>query len=86
MAYDTPYTPKNNTGSLFKNEKQTEAHPDYKGQAMIGGVEMWMSAWIKESIKGTKFMSFNFQPKDQQSAPKKAAAPAAPDFDDDMPF
>lgn len=83
MAYEQ----RDNSGSLFKNDrKEKDNHPDYKGQAMVGGVEMWMSAWIKESANGTKFMSFSFQPKDQQAAPKKAAAPAAPDFDDDMPF
>ena len=85
MAYEQ----RDNSGSLFKNDrKETANHPDYKGTAMVGGVEMWMSAWIKESANGTKFMSFSFQPKDQQATPKKAAAPAAPtdDFLDDMPF
>jgi uncharacterized protein (DUF736 family) len=86
MAYEQ----RDNSGSLFKNDrKEKETHPDYKGTAMVGGVEMWMSAWLKTASNGSKFMSFSFQPKDQQAAqptPKKAAAPAAPDFDDDMPF
>ena len=85
MAYEI----RPNSGSLFKNDrKESENHPDYKGTALINGVEMWMSSWLKTGANGTKFMSFNFQPKEQQAAPKKAAAPTAPadDFLDDLPF
>ena len=86
MAYEI----RPNSGSLFKNEKQKENHPDYKGSAMINGVEMWMSAWLKTGANGTKFMSFSFQPKEQQQAQPaaraKPAPAAAPEFDDDMPF
>jgi uncharacterized protein (DUF736 family) len=88
MAYEQ----RDNSGSIFKNDKQKENHPDYKGSAMINGVEMWMSSWLKTSANGTKFMSFSFQPKEQQAqqpaarqAAKQAPAPA-PEFDDDMPF
>ena len=77
MAYEI----RPNSGSLFKNEKQKETHPDYKGSAMINGVEMWMSAWLKTGANGTKFMSFSFQPKEQQQAAPPAARPAP-----DMPF
>ena len=88
MAYEQ----RDNSGSLFKNDrKEKETHPDYKGTAMVGGVEMWMSAWLKTASNGSKFMSFSFQPKDQQAAPqsqKQAARQPAPveDFNDDMPF
>lgn len=90
MAYEQ----RDNSGSLFKNDrKEKETHPDYKGSCMVGGVEMWMSAWLKTSGNGTKFMSFSFQPKDQQQAPvrqapaRQAPAPQAdPDFDSDLPF
>ena len=90
MAYEQ----RDNSGSLFKNDrKEKETHPDYKGSCMVGGVEMWMSAWLKTSGNGTKFMSFSFQPKEQQQAParqapaRQAPAPQAdPDFDSDLPF
>lgn len=90
MAYEQ----RDNSGSLFKNDKKTtEAQPDYRGEAMVNGQMMWMSAWLKTSAKGTKFMSFSFQPKDQQQAPVRQApakqAPAATfdaDFDSDLPF
>jgi len=84
---------RDNSGSIFRNEKkEKENHPDYKGSCMVGGVEMWMSSWLKVGANGTKFMSFSFQPKEQQAqqpaarqAVKQAPAPA-PEFDDDMPF
>jgi uncharacterized protein (DUF736 family) len=87
MAYEQ----RDNSGSLFKNDKkEKENHPDYKGSCMVGGVEMWMSSWLKTGANGTKFMSFSFQPKEQQQAQPaaraKPAPAAAPEFDDDMPF
>ncbi len=89
MAYEQ----RDNSGSLFKNDKkEKENHPDYKGSCMVGGVEMWMSSWLKTSGSGTKFMSFSFQPKEQQAQQPaarqavKQAPSAAPEFDDDMPF
>ena len=82
MEYDN-----NNTGALFKNErKQTEKHPDYNGSCEINGVEMWMSSWIKTSNKGQKFMSFSFNPKEVQAAPKPVQAADSVDDDDDIPF
>ena len=88
MAYEQ----RDNSGSLFKNErKEKESHPDYKGTCMVGGVEMWMSAWLKTGANGTKFMSFSFQPKDQQQAPARQTLPrqaphVEPDFIEDLPF
>ncbi len=74
-----------------KMTKGKETHPDYKGSCMVGGVEMWMSAWLKTGANGTKFMSFSFQPKDQQQAPARQtparqAPQAEPMLDDDLPF
>ena len=78
---------KNNAGALFKNEKrESENHPHYKGSAVIDGVEMWMSAWVKDSKTGAKYMSLSFSPK--QAAPattKPVSANLNPD-DDDLPF
>ena len=57
-----------NSGALFKNNRrENDKQPEYTGQVMVNGVEMWISAWIKESKKdGSKFFSLAFQPKDQQ--------------------
>lgn len=83
MAYEQ----KDMSGSLFKNDrKEKDTHADYRGSALIGGVEMWMDAWLNESSSGTKYMSLKFKPKD--AAATTSAQPAAfdSDLDDDVPF
>lgn len=55
-----------NSGALFKNDKDgNESRPDYKGSINVGGVDYWISSWLKTSKKGTKFMSLSVQPKDE---------------------
>ncbi len=54
---------RDNSGIMFVNDKKTkDAHPDRKGSATIGGVEYWVSGWIKEGDRG-KFLSLAFEPK-----------------------
>jgi uncharacterized protein (DUF736 family) len=73
----------NLSGALFKNDKkESERHPDYRGSCEINGTEFWISAWLKESKSGTKFMSLAFTPKDEQ----RAAPAVAETLDDDVPF
>jgi hypothetical protein len=80
------YTPKLNSGSLFRNQrKQTENHPDYTGSIMLEDGEHWLSAWLKESPNGTKYMSLSVgqlkgEPAAQAPtpAPAKAAYPQRP--------
>lgn len=56
-----------NRGVLFKNDKQgNENRPDYKGSINVNGQELWLSAWLKTSQAGNKFMSLSVQPKEQQ--------------------
>lgn len=95
------YQPKDMTGSLFKNDrKESDSHPDYKGSALIGGVDHWLDAWINEDRNGNKYMSLKLKPKDGgRAAPRQGggyqpreAHPGAHggeiprDFDDDVPF
>lgn len=94
MAYEQ----RDNSGSLFKNEKkEKDSHPDYTGNGMIDGREYWFSAWIKTAKNGSKFMSLAFKPKEEQHrepprpqprpAPKAAArANINADMDDEIPF
>jgi len=87
-----------NSGSLFKNDKKlSDMHPDYKGDGLINGKQVWISAWVKEGKNG-KFMSLSFTDKEavQQQGIAQAKAvftKAGPDvgdgagnFDDDIPF
>jgi uncharacterized protein (DUF736 family) len=86
-------------GALFKNDrKESEKHPDYKGSINVGGHDYWLSAWLKESRDGKKYMSLSVQLKDGKPAPV-AATPrrqeqAVPpprrsmkdEMDDEIPF
>lgn len=55
-----------NSGTLFINDrKKTEKHPDWKGEGLIGGVPMWISAWVKDGKRG-EFLSLSFEPKEPQ--------------------
>ena len=67
-----------NRGALFKNDKkEKDTHPDYRGSINVNGVDHWISAWLKTSRQGTKFMSLSVSPKKQANyapapAPRKA--------------
>ncbi len=86
MKYDNT-----NSGALFKNEKQKDTHPDYRGTINVNGVDFWISAWIKSSKAGQKYMSLSVQPKEAKDdrRPERGAQPAtapAGGFDDEIPF
>ena len=79
------YTHKENTGSLFKNDKrEKDTQPNAKGSALIDGVEYWISAWTNEGQKG-KFQSLAFERKDAAPA-KPAARRPSRDDSDEIPF
>jgi hypothetical protein len=80
---------KDNEGALFANDrKETEKHPDYKGDALIGGTQYYLSAWINTSKNGVKYMKTSYTPKEQASnAVVQQIQPAAKPFkDNDIPF
>jgi len=89
MAYDN-----SNSGILSRNDRKEQPnHPDFKGQINVGGVDYWLSGWVKERNDGSgKFFSLSVKPKDAPPAQKPAQparqpAPAS-GFDDmtDIPF
>lgn len=83
MAYEQ----KNNSGSIFKNDRKTQpSHPDYKGSALVGDKNMWVSAWVKESNGGKKFLSLSFTPKVQQEVPSGGFGAQSQDDGRDLPF
>lgn len=76
MAYEQ----KNNSGSLFKNDKKlTEKQPDYNGTLKIDGKDYKLAAWIRESKSGQKYFSISAQeinvvPSDNTSSPNQFGA------------
>jgi uncharacterized protein (DUF736 family) len=87
----TSFEQKDNSGALFKNDrKEKETHPDYRGTCMVNGVEMAMSAWLRTSKNGTKYMSFSFsEPYRKEQAPARQPATDFGGFDDggdEIPF
>ena len=57
------YKQRENSGILFKNDrKKTDVQPDYVGTINVGGVEFFISGWVKQGQK-TKFMSLSVKPK-----------------------
>ena len=69
-----------NSGVLFKNDKkQSDKQPDYRGNISVGGIEYWLSAWIKDGKKG-KFLSLAVTPREER---KKAVEAEGVPFDDD---
>jgi uncharacterized protein (DUF736 family) len=91
LAYEMKYM----SGSLFKNDrKETDTHPDYKGSALINGVEHWLDAWINTAKDGSKYMSLKMKPKEARGLPatNEHAGYTPPnttamiDLDDDVPF
>ena len=79
-------------GALFRNErKQKETQPEYTGQLNVGGVEYWLSAWVKTSKTGKKFFSLSVQEKQEKatSGHTPSSEPrhqADEPLDDDIPF
>ena len=86
MAYDH----KDNSGSLFKNDKgDNPSRPDYRGDCKIGGEVYEIAAWIKDGKNG-KFMSLSFKPKQDRTGATQSGggetAPAKEDLSDTIPF
>jgi hypothetical protein len=87
------YTPKDNTGTLFKNDKkESDSHPNARGSALIDGVEYWVDAWTNEDKNGNKYQKMTFKRKDAKGPGRdkaeawKAGQPRRHDEDDSAPF
>jgi len=60
------YQQKEGQGSLFKNDKQNDRQPDFKGTIMIKGITYEVAAWSRTSQNGREYISL-------QASEKQAA-------------
>jgi hypothetical protein len=75
---------RDNSGAVFVNDrKEKDAHPDRAGSATIGGVEYWVSGWLKKTKAGDPYLSLSFKRK--QEAPDRSK-PIGAALDDGVPF
>ena len=78
------------SGSLFKNERKEpdSKQPDYTGNARVNGELVDLSAWLKVSKGGKKYLSLAFKPPyvkpGQKPAPRNV--PPLDDDDETLPF
>jgi hypothetical protein len=75
----------NNRGSIWGNDRKTEdKHPDFRGQAEVGGVKYWVSAWKRKPDANPKApsLSFSFQVMDEEPVETKEQVVS----DDQIPF
>jgi len=75
-----PYEQRDNSGTLFVNDKKTDPKsslPDRKGDGVINGQKVWISAWIKQGKSG-EFLSLSFTPKEAGGSNAQPSKPDSP--------
>lgn len=89
------YQHKPDSGSIFRNDKrEKDTQPQMKGDALIDGVEYWVSAWTNQSQNsGERYQALKFTRKDEAAEKGMASvkattgmAPASDIVEDDIPF
>jgi len=61
---ETTYKHKENSGSVFLNDKEgNDRRPDYKGSADIGGEDYYVAMWRRETKDGKEYLSMSLEKK-----------------------
>ena len=72
---------RDNSLVLFKNDKkETDKHPDLKGQGQVNGKEYWVAGWKNVSEQGVGYIKLSLDLKDSIKEPN------AKEKDLDLPF
>jgi hypothetical protein len=76
------------SGALFRNDKKEKGdkRPDYKGTLDVQGTEYWLSAWIKTSKAGEKYMSVAVRQKDSEAREARRSKARDDDLDREIDF
>jgi uncharacterized protein (DUF736 family) len=82
------YEQRDNSGVLFaNNKKKNDREPDYRGDSMVNGQVVEVSAWSKPTKNGGLFLSLSFREKQEYRPSQREIAPERePGEDDDVPF
>jgi hypothetical protein len=76
-----------NRGALFRNQdKQKESDRDYSGSLNVGGIEYWISGWVRESKNGKKYLAIALKPKNEAAGANNPKAGGHTPFNDEIPF
>ena len=79
-----------NSGSVFKNDRKREGKKDadYTGSINVDGVDYWINGWLKKSEGKPSWLSLSVSPKEQKQ--QSSRKPKVDDFDsdneDEIPF
>jgi hypothetical protein len=84
MAYEM----RENSGSVFKNDRKREGKKDadYTGSINVDGVEYWINGWLKKSDDKPSWLSLSVSPKEKKASTKESAASFDDDDLDEIPF
>ena len=62
-----------NKGALFKNDKEHDRQPDFRGTVNVGGKDYQLAAWVKQSDKEGKYFSLSVSEAQKQTKQAVAA-------------
>ena len=62
-----------NKGALFKNDKEHDRQPDFRGTVNVGGKDYQLAAWVKQSDKVGKYFSLSVSEAQKQTKQSVAA-------------
>lgn len=63
-----------NRGAIWKNtEKQSDNHPDFKGELDVGGRKYWVSAWKRREDASPKAPALSFSIKPKEGQPRQGS-------------
>jgi len=60
-------------GALFKNDKEHDRQPDFRGTVNVGGKDYQLAAWVKQSDKVGKYFSLSVSEAQKQTKQAVAA-------------
>ena len=77
-----------NSGAIFKNEKKSENHPDYRGTINVDGQDKEIALWVKQSAKGVSYFFVKIsEPYKKAEQPIQATGKwIKPEETNDLPF